>query len=263
MCRTIAIIALMSFLGCHSHERPQHEEAAQLPQPDRELLYHYSVWSALVNGIYDGELTIPQLRQRGDLALGTYNSLDGELVMLDGELYQVGEDGVVRQPPEDLKIPYANITWFDPDIRFTIEDEAGYEGLKQHIEANMPSDNYFYAFRIPGSFRYVKCGTVHRQERPYMRSLADLIAARPVFERADVQGTLVGFYCPDFVGNVNTPGYHLHFISDDRTFGGHVMEFLSSGLEVQMDLTPSYMFDLPQTEAYMKSGLEQEFEYGR
>lgn len=263
MFRFAAALILISYFGCHSHERQPNDQAALSREPDRELLYHYSVWSALVNRIYDGNLTIPQLREKGDVGLGTYNGLDGEMIMLDGVLYQVREDGVVRQPPEDLKIPYANVTWFEPDISFSVKKEADYEMLKHRIIASRPSGNYFFAFKIAGFFPSMKCGSVRRQEKPYARSLDELIAERPVFTRENVHGTLVGFYCPEFVGDVNTPGFHLHFISDDRTYGGHVMEFSAATLEVQMDLTPSYRFDLPQTEAYRTSDLEKKFDYGR
>ena len=37
-------------------------------------------------------------------------------------------------------------------------------------------------------------------------------------------GTLVGVRCPSWVGGLNVPGYHWHFLSEDRTVGGHVLD---------------------------------------
>jgi len=57
--------------------------------------------------------------------------------------------------------------------------------------------------------------------------LADIILSipvtktRPVFQFEQVRETVLGFLCPQYVNDINIPGYHLHFISDDRTKGGH------------------------------------------
>lgn len=119
----------------------------------------------------------------------------------------------------------------------------------------------FYGFKIKGEFSYMKCGGLHKQEPPFKDGLDVLIPNRPVFERQNFKGTMVGFFCPDFIGDINASGYHLHFISDDKTFGGHVMEFEAKSLGVSFDEMNEYQFVLPDTEAYRNVGFDANFQY--
>jgi acetolactate decarboxylase len=104
-------------------------------------------------------------------------------------------------------------------------------------------------------------GGIHKQEPTFKEGLDVLIPERPVFERENFSGTMVGFFCPEFIGNINVAAYHLHFISDDKTFGGHVMDFKADGLEVEIDEMKSYQFELPDTEAYRNVGFDAQFQY--
>lgn len=40
-----------------------------------------------------------------------------------------------------------------------------------------------------------------------------------------------------FVEGLNVPGYHLHFITEDRTAGGHELEFVVKDTELTVDYT--------------------------
>ena len=55
---------------------------------------------------------------------------------------------------------------------------------------------------------------------------ADVATHQPEYSRDNVVGTIVGFWTPEIFHGVSVAGYHLHFISDDLTFGGHVMDFV-------------------------------------
>jgi len=57
--------------------------------------------------------------------------------------------------------------------------------------------------------------------------------------------------------------YHLHFVSDDKQFAGHVMEFEAENLKVEIDLINKYQFDLPTTEEFLKGEFENEFQYNK
>jgi acetolactate decarboxylase len=106
------------------------------------------------------------------------------------------------------------------------------------------SKNLFYALRIDGQFPYVKARSVPRQAKPYPR-LVDACANQSVFELRGVKGTVVGFFTPVFAGSLNVPGYHLHFITEDRKAGGHILDFSSEGAEVKVDVTPGFAMLLP------------------
>jgi len=226
-----------------------------------DTFYHYSIWWAFVNKIFEGDIDAKELKTKGDIALGSYNFLDGELIMLDGVLYQATEDGKVHKPADDAKIAYANATFFDAEKTFKIDKATNYEALRAKINENLPTKNIFYAFKIHGNFKKMKCGGLHKQDKPFDTGLEVLIPNRPIFERENFSGTMVGFYCPEFIGNINVASYHLHFVSDDETFAGHVMEFESDDLTVEIDYIYEYNFVLPKTEEYLKGEFNKEFQY--
>ncbi|KZS40036.1 hypothetical protein AWE51_10375 [Aquimarina aggregata] len=226
-----------------------------------DLFYHYSIWWAFVNKIFEGDIDAKELKSKGDLALGSYNFLDGELIMLDGVLYQATEDGKVHKPDNAAKIAYANATFFDAEQSFKIDKVNGYDSLRSIINEHLTSKNYFYAFKIHGDFKKMKCGGLHKQDKPFVKGLDVLIPNRPVFERENFSGTMIGFFCPEFIGNINVAGYHLHFVSDDEQFAGHVMEFEAENLTVEIDMMNEYQFVLPKTDDYKNAGFEKEFQY--
>ena len=56
-------------------------------------VYQTSTMGALLDGVYDGDVTIAELLRHGDFGLGTFNHLDGEMLVLDGVCYQLRGDG--------------------------------------------------------------------------------------------------------------------------------------------------------------------------
>jgi acetolactate decarboxylase len=226
-----------------------------------DTFYQYSIWWAFVNKCYDGTLTAKALKTKGDIALGSYSALDGELVMADGVPYKITEDGVVSEADDEELIVYVDAAFFNPAQSFTIDSVVTHESLRTAINNQLPTKNVFYAFKIRGDFSYVKCGGLHKQERPYETGLDVLIPNRPVFERENLSGTIIGFYCPEFIGNINVANYHFHFISDDKKFGGHLMEFHGKNLKVEIDPLHKYKFELPQTEDFLNGKFDKEFQY--
>jgi acetolactate decarboxylase len=107
----------------------------------------------------------------------------------------------------------------------------------------------------------MKCGGLSNQQPPFKHGLDVLIPNRPIFEREDLTGTMVGFFCPSFIGDINVAGFHFHFISDDKKFGGHVMEFESEELTVSLDKMTDYKFVLPESEAFENVTFDKQFQY--
>ena len=50
----------------------------------QNVVYQESTVDALLSGVYDGELPLEQLRKHGHFGIGTFDRLDGEMVLLDG-----------------------------------------------------------------------------------------------------------------------------------------------------------------------------------
>jgi acetolactate decarboxylase len=46
---------------------------------------------------------------------------------------------------------------------------------------------------------------------------------------------MVGFRAPSYVGRISPPRYHLHFVSRDRSYGGHVLAFTGCEAEIAFE----------------------------
>jgi acetolactate decarboxylase len=221
---------------------------------NKDQIFHYSVLKALDNGVLEGTMTVAELLTHGDHGLGTFNELNGEMIVLDGKVYRIAPEGEVTEAHEDILIPYTIVSFFEPEKTIVRRDDSlDYDRLASLMDTLLPSRNQFYAFRITGDFRYIKCGGVHRQARPYDRTLLEILADRPIYEKEDVQGILVGFWCPAYIGDINTSGFHLHFLANDRAMGGHLIAFEASSLEIQYDRKSQYRIMLPQTREFQKA----------
>jgi acetolactate decarboxylase len=262
MKKGIILFLLVSFIiSCNNSPSVENTGSSSSQKPDE--FYHYSIWAALVNKVYDGNLTVKEAKNYGDIGLGTYNGADGELIALDGVFYHVPSSGVVSVVDDTTHIPYLNAAFFDKDISFEIKDRINYDSLRKLIQQQFPSRNFFYAFKIHGEFDSLKLGSLYKQERPYMEGLDSLMPHRPTFNTTNVTGTMVGFYSPDFIGDINVAGFHLHFMSDDKKTGGHVMEFKGKNFEVGMDKLATYRFVLPEKTDFDTVNLDKKFQYGK
>ncbi|NYT01449.1 MAG: acetolactate decarboxylase [Methanosarcinales archaeon] len=216
---------------------------ASAQEPDeRDVLFQVSTIDALLQSVYDGILSFADLKEHGDFGIGTFDGLDGELIALDGEYYQARSDGLAYPVDEAMTTPFSTVTFFEPDLEWSLNSTANSTEFFGALDALIPSSNLFYAIRMEGEFPYVKTRSYPRQSRPY-RPLAEL--NQSVYEHRLVRGAIVGFYAPAFVKGVNVPGYHLHFITEDRTAGGHVLDFSQNGTEVQLDITSGFAMVLP------------------
>ncbi len=230
-------------------------------QTKSDEIYQYSVFSALANKVYTGNITVSQVKENGDIGLGTFNSLNGELIMLDGEVYQLLSDGTIRHSADTELLPFVVTTFFDDDQHLQLKECSAYEVLKGFIEKRLPSPNFFYGFRITGAFQSITCGGAEKQEYPFSKTLGEALVDRPKFQAENIKGTMVGFWFPAHTGKINIAGFHLHFISDDRKMAGHVMDFNATDMEIGIDRIDQINITLPQTEDFGKAVIDLSQEY--
>jgi acetolactate decarboxylase len=216
---------------------------AGLNRPD-DTVFQVSTIDALLSGQYDGDATIKDVSRHGDFGIGTFEALDGEMVLVDGTFYQITSDGKAHPVSPEMETPFCAVTFFEPDLSFSIPEEIDFQRLQENVGSRLPTENVFFAVRVDGTFDEVKVRSVPRQQKPYP-PLTEVVKDQPVYTFRDIKGTLVGFVCPYFVKGVNVPGWHLHFIADDRTVGGHVLAFSARDLRVAVDETPSFSLYLP------------------
>lgn len=225
-------------------------------QVEHQTLYQVSTSGALVEGIYRGAVTIGQLRQHGDFGLGTFEGIDGEMVALDGSFYQVRSDGTVREAQDDDLSPFAVVTHFRPDKELRVADCPDLSTLFGLLDTLRPSGNVFYAIRVDGSFAVVHARAMCRTEEGV--PLAVAAAHQPEFWIRDVVGTLVGFWSPDYARALGVRGYHLHFLTQDRGGGGHVLACSGRGLYLQVQQVSDLRVALPENEEFLRADLTRD-----
>ncbi len=219
-----------------------------------DVLFQVSTIDALMEGVYDGDMTFAELSEKGNIGVGTFNALDGEMIALDGKFYQVKSDGKVYPVDIAQKTPYAVVTTFAADSITAISGINSMDLLKKRLDGLLSSKNLFYVIRVDGEFNYVKTRSVPAQTKPY-RPLTEVVKEQSVFEFKNIKGTLVGVWSPAYSKGIGVPGYHMHFISEDRSQGGHLLEVDVADAVVAIDITSDFYLKLPLDSEFLNADL--------
>ena len=146
----------------HSVDHIVRSALAEYLQLQHGTLFQVSKGGALVEGLYRGEMTVGILRGYGDHGVGTFDGLDGELVVADGRVFQIRSDGGVSEAEDAIRTPFALITRFHPEIIGHVATCTSYGDLQRQLDAWRPSDHDFYAIRVEARFAEI----VSRAVRP-------------------------------------------------------------------------------------------------
>ncbi|MDR3557244.1 MAG: acetolactate decarboxylase, partial [Syntrophobacteraceae bacterium] len=132
-------------------------------EPDRPgpgRLYLCAPVNALVEGIYEEKIPLSQIKEHGDFGLGTFDELDGEMVILDGQIYQITAEGRVHQVDEHALTPFACVTHYCQSSHDELDGELSHDAFQQWLERLLPSPNIFYAIRVEGRFATMRLRSV-------------------------------------------------------------------------------------------------------
>jgi acetolactate decarboxylase len=226
-----------------------HHDAAQA-----HTLYQTSTMSALLDGIYDGSVTIAELLEHGDFGVGTFNHLDGEMVVNEGVCFHLFSDGEARVAAPDDLTPFAAVITFEADTTFDVRTPITRADLWARIDASVSSENLFYGIRVTGRFATVSTRTATRQEAPY-RPLAEATddEAERTFE--ETAGVLVGFRTPDYEQGISVAGYHLHYLNEEHSAGGHAFDFVLDEGVVEISTVSEMRLSLPTSGPFLAADL--------
>ena len=219
---------------------------------NRDVMYQVSLLQSLSYGDYCGSVTLKELKQHGDVGIGTFNRLNGELIMLDGKAYRAAGDGSVEIVPDDETTPFAIVTYMDSDETKCFKEIPDFDALcnKLNQMAEEKGINRFYMIRIDGLFREMNVRSVYAQEEPYKRLAEVMKHDQTFFDYKNIEGTVVGLYCPPYMGSLNAVGWHLHFISKDKTKGGHVLGLHIGDAVLTWDGADGFQMQLPKNEKF-------------
>jgi len=225
---------------------------------DHETLYQVSTIDALMLGVYDGVQPVSELKKHGDFGIGTFDGLDGEMIVLDGKVYQAKADGRVYLVIDNTTTPFATVTKFNLDFSLTTNQPMNFSVFSKDMSARLPSQNMIYAVRVHDTFPWMKVRAIPAQQKPYP-TLTEAAKNQAVYTYTNTTGTLVGVYMPLFFDGLNVPGYHLHFLSDDHQTGGHILDFVvPANTTVEYDITPKFEMLLPTSGAFTGVNLSQD-----
>jgi len=211
---------------------------------DRDMLFQVSTMASLMEGAYEGTMSYGDLSRWGDHGIGTFHGLDGEMIAIEGEFYQITADGSARPATGEMTAPFAMVTWFEPDLLIFVRESGSYPEFSASVGQQIPDPGIFSAVRITGTFPSMVTRSVPAYKEPYPR-LVDAVRNQSVFFLNGTEGTLFGFWSPESSDGMSVPGFHLHYLTRDRQAGGHVLDFSLENATVELDLTPGYSVCLP------------------
>lgn len=227
---------------------------AGLAASSNDTMFQTSTINALMQGVYDSNTTLKELRSQGDFGLGTVQALDGEMIELDGQFYQVKSDGVAYRLNDSTKTPFAEVTFFKPEETIELNGTHNLTELENYVDEKLVTKNIFYAIKIDGTFDYVETRSVPVQSKPYPL-LSEAIKSQKIFEFHNITGTIVGFRCPTYVAGINVPGYHMHFIKANRSSGGHLLDMRLGNASISVDGLSDFEMVLPNIDEFNKTDL--------
>ena len=222
-----------------------------------DVLYQVALLQSLVQGSFDGFVTVRELREHGDTGIGTFDGVNGEMIVLDGVVYQALADGSVALPSGDETIPFGDVTFFEADETLKLGALPDMASLKAALDGAVKrlGANCLYMVKLEGRFSSIKVRSVCRQKKPYRALDVALAADQTEFDYEDVCGTLVGLCCPDYLGGLNTTDCHFHFLSEDRSRGGHVLQLAVREASALLDQIGGFEMRLSRSESFQQLAL--------
>lgn len=223
-------------------------------------IYQASTLQALALGYTKPVVTVRELLEHGDTGLGTFESVDGEMIVLDGVCYQARDDGSIVQAEDEAGVPFAVSGFIKDGNRFQIEEMPNLEAIKAELTLSIDLDfslNSIHIARIDGWFKkiHARAGAPYRSQHVSLKSI--LSKTQKDFSFEGLYGTLVCVYFPDYMDGINASGWHMHFLSKDKKYGGHVFEAALGSGECLLQKMDRIDIQLPNDAAFDTYSLKE------
>lgn len=206
-------------------------------------IYQTGTINSLLNAVYEGDVAVKELKTHGDFGLGTFDQLDGEFIACDNEFYRADVNGKLSLVNDNIKSPFAVVNKFIADKEFSV-NLCNFQQLEAFLADKFISKNFIYAIKIKAKFKSISLRSEACQGRTHKKLSEILPKAQNTFVLNDCNGTLVGLWFPTYLGRVNVPGFHFHFVDAKRELGGHVFALdLQEGI-AQVQVLKSLQMDL-------------------
>jgi len=216
------------------------------------LLYQHSTLGALMARQFDGTTTAADLLTHGDTGIGTLEGVNGEVIFLDGEMYHAESSGNINHITDTAHttLPFATVHFSAPQTELSI-DKADFNELAT-LADEFSFHNNFASLRLHGHFENVLVRIAPKSEKPYP-SLSTVAENQPTFTAENIDGTIVGYYSPELYQGAVAAGWHLHFLSDDHEYGGHLLAMDATNLVGSLEEFSDFQLHLPIDSADFKN----------
>ena len=215
--------------------------------------YQVSTLQALILGFSKSVITVGELLRHGDLGLGTFEDVDGEMIVLDGKCYRAKNNGEVVLAEDTRGVPFASVCRFQSHRREDVGKMDTIEQLKEWLTLQIEEDfglNSMYAVRVDGEFSKIDARSESGTQAHHVTLKDALSITQKAFIFENRKGSLVCVYYPDYMDGINAAGWHMHFLSEDKRNGGHVFDvsmtcgnvafYRITSLEVRIPDSPAF-----------------------
>lgn len=219
-------------------------------QTKNNTLYTAGHASAFIGGLYDAVYPYTKVLKHGNFGLGAPDKLDGEVMILDGKVYQTRSTGKTSLVKPTKLTPFAVVNFFKSQKTTKSYQKLSKNDLFKYLDSLLSNKNGIYAIKIAGSFNLVKTRAFPPVKNKPYQPLADMLPLQHFFTFENVKGTLVGYRIPTFMDGPNITGYHFHFLSDDKKDGGHIVDLMTGDITIEVDQLDGFKVDIPQTKDF-------------
>ena len=221
-----------------------------------KTLIQASTLNALMLGNFDKTVSMKDFLHHADTGIGTYTGLDGEAIFEDGVAYKATADGKVSvMQPED-GVAFGTVAKFDESVpEVELKNISDIETLKQALEPYVKDDqNIFYMIKAKGVFKTMHVRSCFACEKPYP-TLSEVAQDQREFHFENTRGDVIAVWCPRYVNGINLPGWHFHYLSGDKTQGGHILGLSADHLTLKINQIERFDLTLPRNPEFAQRDL--------
>lgn len=224
-------------------------------------LWQASTLGALMLGRYEATTTVGAALEHGDVGLGTFEGVGGELIVLNGIAYNATVEGKVDLLRSSTPVSFCTVAPFDHYAPvFLSGGLTDLDALKAALDSRREvshAANSLHAVMATGTFSHVRIRSIAKQHKPYP-PLDEATLSQRVFDLDNVNGTIVGVRFPSYLAQVNMPGWHLHLITEDRRRGGHLLGLEGGSLACQITRFDDFELSLPHDKSFARLDLSRD-----
>lgn len=217
-------------------------------------IIQFSTIGALMAGHFRGECCLQEFSHPHAFGLGCSEEINGELTIFQGEFWEATAGEALKTLGNQHRVPFIQMTEFHPEYTYEVQD-ISHHNAQRWLAEKISNQNVFLAICIEAEFEKV---VVRRPQRATQgeRKIAEVAKAQQVDTLRHIKGRLIGFWTPELFGRISVPGFHLHFIDDERKQSGHVLEYYAKSSLLSLEEKQTIEITNPASQNYKELNID-------